>query len=233
MLKDETAPTLHRSRSANRVLALLDAVVTTGPVPLTEVATRLEIPTSTALRHLRVLVDNGYVTKDDLGRYSAGPTFLRLGLAAFRAGPYAQLIAAARPELDRLVDLTEESAYLAVRDGSEAVYIATSEGTRAIRHVGWVGRSVPLVGTAIGSALLSQPTPPDGRLESFVNTGAIESDVTSVVAPIRGPGRVIGAFSVLGPADRLRGDRLESAAAAVVAAAMATAEVLSSATMAS
>ncbi len=213
---------LHASRSAGRVLSLLDAVVTGGATGLTEAAGATGIPVSTALRHLRVLTARGYLVRDDLGRYSVGPSFVRVALAAFQSGPYARLTAAAQPALQRLAEVTEESAYLAVRDGSEAVYIATVESHRAIRHVGWVGKSVPIEGTAVGNALTSEVANFGQRPVPFFNTGAIEPDVTAVVAPIHGSAGVVGALSVLGPSERLVGGRLDLTANAVVDAALET-----------
>ena len=221
--KDTPLPsTLHRSRSAERVLALLDAVITDGALSLTAAASRTGMPASTALRHLRVLTDRGYLVRGDFGMYSVGPSFVRTALASLQSGPYARLTAAAQPELERLVEATEESAYLAVRDGSTAVYIATVEGRRAIRHVGWVGRSVPIDGTAVGEALFAAPLAPGTRPAPIFNTGAIESDVTAVCAPVHGSSGPVAALSVLGPADRLAGQRLRTAADAVVEAAVAT-----------
>ena len=222
----ESSSTLHMSRSAERALALLDAVITRGAVTLTDAASEAGMPTSTALRHLRLLTSQGYLVRDDLGRYSVGPAFVRIALASFQSGPYARLMAAAQPGLQRLAEVTGESAYLAVRDGNEAVYIATVESRRAIRHVGWVGKSVPLQGTAVGEALLSEAPPPEVRPEAVLNTGAIEPDVTAVVAPIHESSGVIAAFSVLGPAERLVGESLEVATAAVVDAAVATSNSL-------
>lgn len=213
---------LHRSRSAGRVLDLLDTVITQGALSLTAAASRTGMPASTALRHLRVLTDRGYLVRDAAGSYSVGPSFVRTALASLQSGPYARLTAAARPELERVVEATEESAYLAVRDGDEAVYIDTVEGRRAIRHVGWVGRSVPVRGTAVGEALSAAPLMPDARPAPVFNTGAIEPDVTAVSAPVHGPAGPIAALSVLGPADRLVGRRLQAAADAVVEAAVAT-----------
>ena len=165
----DEATTLHRSRSAERALTLLDTVITRGSIGLSDAAGQVGIPTSTALRHLRALMLSGYLVRDDLGQYSVGPTFLRLALASFQSGPYARLVAAAQPHLDQLAAATEESVYLAVRDGVNAVYIATVESPRAIRHVGWVGRSVPLDGTAVGDALLAPALPP-GRDPSSPST---------------------------------------------------------------
>ena len=219
---------LHKSRSAERVLSLLDAVITEGTLSLTAAAARTSLPTSTALRHLRVLTAHGYLIKDHTGAYSVGTSFLRVALASLQSGPYARLTAVAQPELERLVEATEESAYLAVRDGDEAVYIATVEGRRAIRHVGWVGRSVPIKGTAVGEALLSAPSTAGTRPAPIFNTGAIEPDVTAVCAAVCDSSGSIAALSVLGPADRLAGRRLETAANAVVAAAISTTSALSS-----
>lgn len=220
---------LHKSRSAERVLSLLDTVITAGAVSLSDAAASADLPASTALRHLRVLVDHGYLVKDDVGQYSVGPTFVRIALAAFQSGPYARLSAAAQPGLERLAEITGESAYLAVRDGTEAVYIATVESPRAIRHVGWVGRSVPLRGTAVGEALLSDAVIANGRAAPvFSKTGAIESDVTAIVAPIYGMSAVVGAFSVLGPAERLADARRDLAADTVSEVAAATSLALSS-----
>ena len=225
----ETGSKLHVSRSAERVLSLLDTVISRGGVALTAASSEAGIPISTALRHLRVLTNHGYLVRDEVGRYSAGPAFLRLALTTFRSGPYARLTAAAQPELERLADVTEESAYLAVRDGDEAIYIATAESRRAIRHVGWVGRSVPLVGTAVGEALASEARRPGVRPKPVFNTGAIEPDVTAVVAPVYGSSGVLGAFSVIGPAERVVGDRLALAARVVVDAAVSASIVLASA----
>lgn len=223
----QAASPLHRSRSAGRVLDLLDTVITEGALSLTAAAGRTGMPASTALRHLRVLTDRGYLVRDDVGTYSVGPSFVRTALASLQSGPYARLTAAARPELERVVEATEESVYLAVRDGDEAVYIDTVEGRRAIRHVGWVGRSVPIGGTAVGAALSGAALVPPTRPAPIFNTGAIEPDVTAVCAPVHGPAGPIAALSVLGPADRLVGRRLQAAADAVVEAAVAISQGLS------
>ncbi len=207
--------TLHSSRSAERVLTLLSTVANSGAISLTAAAVQADLPTSTALRHLRLLTNEGYLIKDDQGLYSVGPAFVRMALVSHQRGPYARLTTAAQPGLERLVAATEESAYVAVRDGSEAVYITTAESRRAIRHVGWVGRSVPLAGTAVGQALLCTPEAPGSRPRLYFNTGSIEPDVTAVVAPIHGSSQVVGALSLLGPADRLAEERLQTAAEAI------------------
>ena len=134
---------LHVARSAERALRLLDTVVTSGRISLTDSARLTKLPPSTALRHLKTLELHGFVSRDEKGQFTTGPTFVRLALTALSDAPEAQLIAAARPYLDALSTETLESAYLAIGDGDSAVYVATAPSPRAIRHVGWIRRSVP------------------------------------------------------------------------------------------
>jgi IclR family acetate operon transcriptional repressor len=209
--------TLHVSRSAERALQLLDAVITNGGLALGEAASIVDIPVSTALRHLRGLEAQGFLVRDAHGVFGAGPTFVRLALNTLSEGWASQLIGVARPHLEALVAATEETCYLAIRDRDRATYVASAEGTRAIRHVGWTGRSVPLVGTAVGAALTeTAAADPATEVATHVNTGAAEPDVTAVSAPVRGRGgEVVAALSVIGPAQRLEGDRLLIATRAV------------------
>lgn len=225
MVAEESSPdresSLHISRSAERALQLLDAVITNGGLSLGDAAGIVDIPVSTALRHLRGLEAQGFLVRDEHGVFAAGPTFVRLALNTLSEGWMSRLIGVARPHLEELVEATEETCYLAIRDRDRATYVASAEGTRAIRHVGWTGRSVPLAGTAVGAALAEAPiTDSDADIPTHVNTGAAEPDVTAVSAPVYGrDGRVVAALSVIGPAHRLEGERLETAASAVAAEA--------------
>lgn len=202
-------PTLHVSQSAGRALNLLDAVISEGPIALGAVAERLSMPASTTLRHLRALVAGGWLTQDDDGRYGPGPTSLRLAIRVTSDGAFARLLAAATPHLEALVAATQESAYLAIRDGSEAVYVAIAESPRAIRHAGWVGHSVPIEGTAVGESLLFSGQ--DAVVAVAENVGALEPDVAGVTAPVAVGGAVVAALCILGPIDRF--DRRARAAA--------------------
>lgn len=227
-MKQPPEPTLHVSQSAGRALRLLDSAISDGPASLGEVAGRLGMPSSTALRHLRALVAGGWLSQGDDGLYGPGPTSVRLALRVTGEGPFARMIIAARPRLDELVEATQESAYLAIRDGSEAVYVAMSESPRAIRHTGWVGRSVPIEGTAVGASLTAV-VGVDEELPTATNVGALEPDVAGVTVPVLVEGRVAAALSVLGPADRFGPAARRRAGKALVASAEALSAALGSA----
>lgn len=183
-------------RSVGRVLDLLEIVLAEGHCNLTGAAERAELNPSTALRHLRALEARGYLSRGDDGAYRAGPTMWRLATVFGGAAPVERLLATAQPLLDELATECGESSYLAVSDGRVATYVATAESPRAIRHVGWIGQTVPLEGTAVGVAL----TEPG---ESGVRTGAIEPDITAVSRAVAADLPFDVAISVIGPAHRM------------------------------
>ncbi len=212
---DSPPTSLQLPRSAGRALALLDHVVTAGRSTLTEAAAAVHLPVSTALRHLLAMQQAGFLDRDERGVFCAGPGFLRLALRVTTTGPHARLTELAYTHLQRLTATTEESTYLAIRDGSKAIYTAFIEGTRAVHHVGWVGHTVPIAGSAVGEAL----TTTDRGEPPAVRTGAVEPDVTAVAVPIFADAPTpVAAISVIGPSNRLVGPRLGRAIEATVAA---------------
>lgn len=199
-------------RGVGRAFELLELVVAAGEINLTNAAQQAGLSPTTALRHLRALEALDYVRRDEDGVYAAGPAVLRLAAAARGDGPLARLVVAAQPVLDELTAATGESTYLAVAEGDHALYLATSESPRSIRHVGWVGRTVPLDGTAVGAALLGASGPQH-------RTDTIEPDIAAVAHAIADGDRVVAALSVIGPAQRMDAAAVASAADALTRAA--------------
>jgi urocanate hydratase len=200
-------------RSVGRAFDLLESVAGAGEASLTEAATRTGLTPTTALRYLRALEARGYLHRNTDGSFSAGPTVFRLATMARAEGPYARLVAAAQPVLDDLTERTGESSYLAVADGEQAMYLATSESTRSVRHVGWVGKTVPMAGTAIGEALRGEP---GARMRS----GTVEPDITAVTRGVHDGGAVVAALSIIGPTHRMGRETTAVAAEALEQAAV-------------
>jgi IclR family acetate operon transcriptional repressor len=195
-------------RSVGRAFDLLEIVVAEGETNLTTAAAAAGLTPTTALRHLRALESRGYLRRDGDGSYSAGPTVLRLAAAANDDGPVARLVRAAQPVLEDLTGRTGESAYLAVSDGERAVYLATCESKRSIRHVGWVGKAVPLAGTAIGEALAGLPG-------ARTKAGSVEADIAAVARGVLDGDRVVAALSIIGPSHRMDQAAIDLAASAL------------------
>jgi urocanate hydratase len=185
------------TRTVDRALALLAEVCAEDSISLSECARRARLPASTALRLLRTLEGSGFVTRDDEGNFRAGSRLIQLGALALGR---QSLVRIAEPALHRLVSATGESAYLSIAGpGSTAIYIAMVEGTHAVRHTSWVGRSFPMANLAVGQAL-SGRVPDAGYV---AERDRLEPDVTAIVAPILRPGGVAAAMSLLGPTYRI------------------------------
>ncbi|MEI6725058.1 MAG: helix-turn-helix domain-containing protein, partial [Actinomycetes bacterium] len=125
-------------------------------------------------RILPFLVESDLLHAEADGTYTLG---LELVSLASRVGWVDRLRIAARVHLVRLRDATRETANLIVLDGDHAIYVDQVESPYALRHSGWVGRRVPLAGTATGAAF-------DDRTTSHVATDAVETGVTAVTCAL-------------------------------------------------
>jgi IclR family acetate operon transcriptional repressor len=152
-------------------------------------------------RALSVLEFEGLVVVAPGGLYSLGLRTVRL---AARIEPIELLRTIALPLLSELRDLTGETANLLVQDGSQAVFLNQVESPRALRHSGWAGRTVPLVGTAGGAAL-------SGLGGAQAATDAVEAGITAVACRIPWPGYPPAAVSITAPSFRLVGSDLKVA----------------------
>jgi len=156
-------------------LAVLRAFATVSRgLTLQQIATGAGMSRVAVSRILPYLVESDLLHADPDGTYSLG---LELVGLASRVGWVDRLRLAARPHLVRLRDATKETANLIVLDGDHAIYVDQVESSYALRHSGWVGRRVPLAGTATGAAF-------DDRATSHVAKDAVEAGVTSIVCAI-------------------------------------------------
>nr|WP_228454742.1 IclR family transcriptional regulator [Streptomyces alkaliphilus] len=148
-----------------------------GEIGLSELANDSGLPLPTIHRLMRTLVASGYVRQQSNRRYALGPRLIRLGEAAARP-----LTTWARPHLARLVDVTGETANMALLDGDEVVYVAQVPSRHSMRMITEVGKRVPPHTAAVGKALLSQR--PDAEVRSMlVRTGMPALTERTVTSP--------------------------------------------------
>lgn len=209
------------TRTVDRALDLLAAVTERSALTLSDAARQTDLAPSTALRLLRSLEGAGLVTRDDDGRYRPGAQLIRLGARAFTREPLVEL---SGEPMRALAEKTGESVYLAIAGpAGTAVYIAIVEGTHSVRHTNWVGRTVPLDGTAVGAVLR-------GEVEAdsvAMIKDTVERDVTALSAPITVQGSPVGALSTLVPTYRCTDELAESCRQALVEATAQIADALS------
>ena len=201
-------------RSVERALRLLVVAAESDEgIGLVEASRAVQLAPSTVTRMLRTLEASGFVQRRDDGNYVAGAELIRLGALHGSESPLQRL---AQPYLEQLAGTTGESCYLAVPlDHEWATYVRMSPSSRAVRHVGWLGRRIPRAGSAVGAAL-------DGRVgavgAAIVHAG-VEADTTAIAVPIRANGTIVGAVNVVGPSFRMNRTTQHDIAAAAVAAA--------------
>lgn len=185
------------TRTVERALSLLADVCEKGSTTLADAARAVDLAPSTALRLLRTLEASGFVRRDAEGSYRAGSRLMQLGAQALGN---ESLIDLCHDEMVALEAETAESVYLSVEGHADsALYIAIVEGSHSVRHANWVGRTIPLEGSAAG-LVLRGATPEPGFV---VIERGIERDVTAVAAPITAAGRVVAVLSILVPTYRM------------------------------
>ncbi|MFJ9521689.1 IclR family transcriptional regulator [Kitasatospora sp. NPDC101801] len=152
-------------KSAVRTVALLEHFAGhPGLHTLAELQERTGYPKSSLYMLLRTLVELGWVETDGTGtRYGIGVRALLVG-SSYIDGD--EVVALARPGLDRLAEDTGETVHLARLDGTSVVYLATRQSRHSLRPFIRIGRRLPAYCTSHGKALLA--THPDERIRQLL-----------------------------------------------------------------
>ncbi|GAA4233688.1 IclR family transcriptional regulator [Actinomadura meridiana] len=202
------------TRTVERALTLLVEVATNDGLGLVDLARRVNLSPATASRLLRTLEATEFVRRDDDGAYHGASRLIQVAVTFMGSVP---LYRVAEPHLAALRDEAGESAYLGVAGPQETVlYARMAESDKSIRHSGWLGRTVPMKDTAIGTALLDRC----GEQGYVTASHALEDGVTAIAAPVhRADGGVAAAISVVGPTFRISDEQVEVIGKLVVARA--------------
>lgn len=234
---DDTGDGGKRVQSVERAFSVVDVVRSRGTVRIDDVATALDIPTSTAHVHLKTLESVGYVVQDSDG-YRLSFRFLRDGIAV-RDG--ADVFDAATVVVDELAAGTGEVANLGVEENGKRVILYQEEGEAAVYDNAPIGEYTYMHWTALGKAILAHYDEerveeivdahglPRSRANTITDRGslfdelarirdqeyALEDEerrpgIRSVAVPVVVDDEVVGALSVSGPKERLDDERIAS-----------------------
>lgn len=209
---------------------------------LTQLAERAGLPVPTAHRLVAELVDWGALARTGSGDYVVGRRLWDIGLLApLQAG----LVELASPYLHDLYGATRATVHLAVRDGTEVLYLERLRGNASVPVVSTIGSRLPMHATGVGKVLLAHApgevqqrvladlpritaytvTQP-GRLrrqlaqvlrdDHATTTEEMSLGACSVAVPVRRGGEVVAALGLVVPS--LKRDRPRLVAALQVAA---------------
>jgi DNA-binding IclR family transcriptional regulator len=236
----------------DRTVAVLDAVEA-GARSFTEITDATGFTRTTTHRLVKSLVDHELLAFRDGAGYRLGPRLLRFGLRAVNELPIRDI---AHPFLERLAEMTGESAQLYLRSAMERVCIDAVESSSELRTIVPISASLPLAAGSAGKVFLAfddlgaagerlirdavrwTPTTPIGedlrrqlpriRRRGWANSaGERQPGVGSVSAPVFGAsGEFLAVISVSGPESRLGRAAAKRYAPAVVAAAREIREAL-------
>ncbi len=149
--KDKTEYVVH---AVDRALDILESFgYSKEELGVTELSNKLKLPKNNVFRLLATLECRGYIEQDRRsGNY-------RLGIKTFEVGNvflhHLGLRRQARPVLEDLVAKCNETAYLAVIDGPEVVYILMQETAHTVRVASRMGHRLPAYCTAGGKVQLA------------------------------------------------------------------------------
>lgn len=217
------ADTVH---AVSRSLGILDAFgITDSHLSLAELARRTGIPKPTVLRLARTLALSDYLVALEGGAWRLGPAAARLGARYQRSFDLRNLI---EPALQQLVDDTGRSASFFAYEDRQRVRLLRIRGKDGFVSPTRVGEPLPLEKGAAGQVILAYS---GGRGHVFsgirergwhLTVGEADAGSASIAAPVFSDARaVLGAVSLVAPADDKAVAELEQHAARLMAAASA------------
>jgi DNA-binding IclR family transcriptional regulator len=219
-------------RSVTKALDLLEAIcdedvhehgVSDEEVRVTQLSKRLGLSKSAVFRLLATFESRGYVERiAETGIY-------RIGLNAFEVGRRLLLrmglLRHSRPVMEDLCRRCNEAVYLAIRRGSEFLFIDLVESAQQVKIASLVGKRFTLAESAPGRILLAYSAPAAAReseadadtLTAIRNNGycyelgGLGDMVSCVAAPFfASSGEVAGALCLVGPVYRMPETQMES-----------------------
>jgi len=153
----------NRVQSIERAFAVL-AALSDGPIGVTEVADRIELPKSTVARLLASLQREGAVEQEPGGtRYRVGSRIVTLAASVL---PTRSMVVLARPELEALARQVGEAAGLSVPEGFRVHYVDQVDTPNPVSVRDWTGSRVPMHAVPSGLVLLANLAP--ASLERFL-----------------------------------------------------------------
>ncbi len=217
------------TQAVDRAAALVARVVQAdSPVTFTELSENTGLARSTTSRLLSALERARLVERDPEGAYVAGPLF---ALYAARNDEWSELARLSRGVLDRLRDITGETANLGVPRAGTVIHLAQSDSHYLLGTRDWTQLEVANHASALGRVLLAHgrlpmPEEPLEPLTEHTVTGLrqlsrdlvvvrrrgyaltfdeLEVGLTGVAAAVRGPDQaVLGALGISGPTPRIK-----------------------------
>ncbi|MCM2264634.1 MAG: IclR family transcriptional regulator [Desulfuromonadales bacterium] len=227
---DDRARSDYEIRSVTKALDLLEAICEDEvnepgghdeEVRVTALSKRLGMSKSAVFRLLATFENRGYVERiAETGIY-------RIGVNAFEVGRRLLLrmglLRHSRPVMEELSRQCNEAVYLAIRRGSEFLFIDVVESAQQVKVASLVGKRFPLTSAAPGQVINAYSDPAGVQLNDSSSMPGIrlkgycyeQEGLGEMVGCLAAPffdnsGGVAGAICVVGPSYRMPDLQIES-----------------------
>lgn len=185
-------------QSVSHALDILESFTKTeDELGVTELSKRLGLHKNNVFRLLATLEHRGYIEQNrTTENYRLGPKTLQLGSIFIEQRECRRQ---ARPVLENLMEMTGETAVVAVLRANKVIYMDSVESSRTVRAVSRIGAMLPAHCTAVGKVQLSFLPPaeierlyPDRDLSlKTALTLQTRDELVNVLAAIREQGYAI------------------------------------------
>lgn len=152
---NDAAMTATSSTSAGalaRGLDVIECVADAETMSVANLARQLGLSRSAAYRIVAQLRDRGYLAENGNAHVRLGPVAIRVGLLALEG---LDLFKVTPGPLQALVDKTQETAFVAVPDEDEMVYVMQEVGPQVVKVSSKLGSRAPFHASGLGKAYLS------------------------------------------------------------------------------
>jgi len=233
-----TKNTDNKIKSVDTSFDIVETLLQTEAMTITELADSLERSPSNVLEHLRTLQDRGFVIKED-GKFRPGLKYYEIGNKVKRNHP---LYTHGTGPADDLANEINEYVWLMAEEQRQGYYIYKTGGEDAVESGAYpIGSRWPLNSTASGKVILAHMD--NTRLENVLATHelnqwtsntitdqgelieeleeirekgfAIDNEesaigIQGIAVPVCGIDGIIGTISISGPASRITGEYLRT-----------------------
>lgn len=228
---------VHKVKSADRVLDILELFAgERESYSVTDIATALDMPASSAYMLVQNMLARGYLESDRSGKqFRMGYKIFEIRTRYMRS---TSLISEFYRVAGKIVDNLNETVFLGVRGGNQLIYIAEKQIPTPLRFSMQFGKTLPLYASASGKMLLCNCTEeeiramyPPSELKPLTphtitsveellrqieaarsdgtayNMGETVADVHCIAGPIYDPeGTIVASMSISIPTVRISGE---------------------------
>ncbi len=160
-----------------KLLLILDYIVNSPKaLSATEIAKKFGMSVSNAFKYLSTLQEFGFLVKNSDKTYMPGFKLVEYGSIILKK---IKLRDIAHPHLIELLEKTNQTVHLILKEGIKGVYIEKLESAHSLPMLSRIGMSMPLYSTSFGKAILAFL--PEEELSSYFETETFEKKTVNTI----------------------------------------------------